>query len=162
VESTLELFVYGSLKLGECNDFVIKEWVVDWQPATVRGQMRLRPDNYPALFVDLYGRLGSADYLRDLELNEAPVSRAGQVIQGQLLRLNPGVLALPRLDELEGYFPGSYSEYLRVAVSASTSSGERACWTYTGVGQPRADWCSIDNWPPEGLAVNPDPYQHGL
>ena len=158
----LRLFVYGSLKVGECNDQVIMRWLKDWQEASTHGQMRLRPDAYPALFVSDHSLLGTADYERDLALRTAPQSREGGLIRGQVLTLAPGVQALAALDSFEGYFPGEPSEYLRVAIQVETPKGPQACWTYTGVGRPNPDWPSLESWPPPGLDRAPEPYHHGL
>ncbi len=140
----LKLFVYGSLKVGECNERVLSKWLKSWELASIQGELRLRPDNYPALFLDQE---------RALE---------GSIIPGQLLSLEPGALALPFLDEFEGYFPGQQSEYLRVAVTVQTKSGPQRCWTYVGAGKPKLDWPILKSWPPEGLQRDPEPYSHGL
>lgn len=162
MSSYLRLFVYGSLKVGECNDFMLRHWVERWEEAEIRGEMRLRPDRYPALFLSAFGALGSSDYGSDLELQDAPECVDGHPIRGQLLYLREGTEALPVLDRFEGYFPTSRSEYLRVAVSVQTDSGPVACWTYTGVGRPVEDWPRLEEWPPPGLVMRPEPYEHGL
>jgi gamma-glutamylcyclotransferase (GGCT)/AIG2-like uncharacterized protein YtfP len=162
VKSHLSLFVYGSLKAGECNDFVIKPWVRSCRSASTMGEMRLRPDKYPALYLLDYGPLGTEAYEDDLQLREAPLSLLGHLIHGQLLELEDGVAALRRLDEFEGFFPGRDSQYLRVAISVQTADGPKPCWTYTGVGQPNEAWEPISQWPPPGLAIEPEPYEHGL
>ena len=158
----LRLFVYGSLKLGECNDRVVKPWVVSHRPACTRGFMHLRPDRYPALFLPQPGRLGTADYLGDLLLTEATSGSEGPEITGELLELKDGLDILPRLDDFEGFFPAGQSEYLRVAIRVDTEDGPVACWTYTGVEAPPPEWPLISHWPPEGLFMKPDPYFHGL
>lgn len=162
MSSLFRLFVYGSLKIGECNDFMLRHWVERREEARTCGEMRLRPDRYPALFLPTYGNLGTLDYAGDLQLDEAPECREGHPIKGQLLYLREGLEALPVLDRFEGYFPGSRSEYLRVAVSVLTDSGPRACWTYTGVGRPVEEWPRLEEWPPPGLVMKPEPYEHGL
>ena len=162
MSSFLRLFVYGSLKVGECNDFMLRHWVERWEEAEIRGEMRLRPDHYPALFLPIHGRLGTGDYDSDLELQAAPECSDGHPIRGQLLYLRDGTTALPILDRFEGFFPGSRSEYLRVAVSVVTESGPVACWTYTGVGRPVEEWPRLEEWPPPGLVMKPEPYEHGV
>lgn len=162
VKEILNLFVYGSLKLGECNERMLKKWVVSSSPATTRGFMHLRPDRYPALFLPTHGPLGTPDYQADLTLSRAPLSEQGHEVVGQLLQLESGCEMLRRLDEFEGYFPGRRSEYLRVAVSVETPEGAKPCWTYTGVEAPPSEWPLISQWPPKDLAMTPDPYRHGL
>ena len=158
----LHLFVYGSLKIGECNDHVLKKWVREFRVARTRGEMRLRPDNYPALFLQEAEILGTEDYATDFRLSSAPELTEGHEIEGQLLVLQGPLEMLRALDDFEGYFPGRPSEYLRVALSVRTELGLEPCWTYTGVGAPRTDWEPIGFWPPPHLNMKPEPYHHGL
>jgi gamma-glutamylcyclotransferase (GGCT)/AIG2-like uncharacterized protein YtfP len=158
----LKLFVYGSLKLGECNQHVVAPWVENWLPAATTGEMRLRPDQYPALFLPNPGKLGTSDYEADIRLSEAPVLLDGDRVEGQLLFLREGVRCLGALDVFEGYFPGRRSEYLRVALSVETDHGFQPCWTYTGSGKPPDRWPVLRTWPPPGLVKSPEPYHHGL
>lgn len=162
MEHTLKLFAYGSLKVGECNDVVVRPFLKKWVEAEIDGVMRLRRDGYPALFLSGFGALGSLDYPSDLNISEAPEPEGGGVIRGQLLFLDQGERALEILDEFEGYFPSRDSEYLRAAISVRTKEGPVACWTYTGVGAPPSTWRSIEEWPPPGSRRSPDPYRHGL
>lgn len=158
----LHLFVYGSLKVGECNDHYVTRWLVDWTEATTLGELRLRSDGYPALYLREFGPLGSADYAGDLSLSGAARPTAGRPVKGQLLRLHSGVAALQTLDRFEGYFPQQTSEYLRVGLTVDTPRGPQACWTYTGVGIANPSWEPIQEWPPPGHIMKPEPYHHGL
>lgn len=168
VKEILNLFVYGSLKLGECNDRMVKSWVRKSVPATTRGFMHLRPDRYPALFLPVHGSLGSADYKADLNFEASTHFQKGlqgdqgYEISGQLLELVSGVELLARLDDFEGYFPGARSEYLRVAILVETAEGPRSCWTYTGVKEPPKDWPVITQWPPEEGFARPEPFSYEL
>ena len=162
MKDELKLFVYGSLKMGECNDHVIKDWVMSSEPATLKGRMYLRPDEYPALFLSGLGTLGSSNYEQDLKLDTGMEPLEGSVISGQLLGLSSAKEALKVLDHFEGYFPGQESEYLRVAVKVGTKSGNQNCWTYVGAGEPGSSWPELENWPPPGLNRAPEPYSHGL
>ena len=136
--------------------------VQDSIPAWTPGQMRLRPDHYPALFLQQHGVVGSTDYSQDLTLDTAPVCVGVGRVVGCLLTLSEGTQALPELDEFEGFFPQGVSEYLRVALSVHTERGLRPCWTYTGVGTPPTNWPLIEEWPPEQGVRVPEPYNHGL
>lgn len=159
MEDELKLFVYGSLKLGECNDDVISAWVVEALPASIAGQMYLRPDGYPALWLEGTFALGTADYSADLARCLEPIAGSGGGVQGQLLRLREGRRMLERLDEFEGYFPGQSSEYARLLVPVATPEGVCAAWTYAcPEGGPRPRWVGIDCWPPPG-SEKPAPYR---
>ena len=162
MKTELKLFVYGSLKLGECNDHVIKDWVLSSEAASLKGRMYMRPDEYPALFLSESGTLGSLDYAQDLKWDEGIEPQEGSVISGQFLRLNSAEEALKVLDHFEGYFPGQQSEYLRVAVKVRTKGGVENCWTYVGAGEPDSLWPELKSWPPPGLNRAPEPYTHGL
>lgn len=159
--NSLYLFVYGSLKLGECNDHMLRHWVVSSVPAWTPGQMRLRPDHYPALFLKGHGRIGTSDYRKDLTLDRAAVCQSEGKVNGELLQLSDGEAALSQLDVFEGFFPHGESEYLRVALTVQTDGGPRVCWTYTGVGEPPSDWLEIEEWPPPNGVRKPDPYNYG-
>lgn len=154
----LKLFVYGSLKPGECNAHVLKPWLKSAQPAKVHGTMRQRPDGYPALTVNRPGALGTVDYLQDLNLHQAPCQEGEGLISGFVVELAPGEAALPILDQFEGYYPGRLSEYHRVAVAASGSEGLIACWVYVTGDEDDSDWPIIKKWPPSLRAAKPSPY----
>lgn len=154
-----KLFVYGSLKTGECNEAELRPWLGKVVPATTRGTMALRPDGYPALSLGQYGVLGTTDYLQDTQLGQAPVPDSGHLIRGQLMWLNSPLEAIPRLDEFEGFYPGGPSEYLRVSLSVETENGVEPCWTYIGAYPPPEQWPRIESWPPPWFEGPPEPYQ---
>lgn len=162
MKDQLSLFVYGSLKPGECNDHVISQFLLSAEEAHTHGALRLRPDDYPALYLEGYESLGTADYWADLKLETACECSSGEKVPGQLLTLREGARLLARLDEFEGFFPGRTSEYLRVALSVATAEGLKPCWTYIGVGTPPHEWRPLASWPPPGLVREPEPYEHGL
>ncbi len=157
----LKLFVYGSLKLGECNAELISSWVIQALPASLEGQMYLRPDGYPALVLKRYGRLGSSRFDDDLAAQEIEATPFPGAIQGQLLVLREGRQRLKELDLFEGFFPDGESEYLRVLVGVKTRQGGEAAWTYTYPGRTvPPDWRAIECWPPPGQDKTPDPYRY--
>ena len=161
MSNTFFLFVYGSLKCGECNDHVVKPWLLNSTVASTSGRLYLRSDDYPALYLENFGRLGSSDYGSDLKLVDAPSCQEGQFVRGELLELSEGFVAIPALDEFEGYFPNSDSEYLRVSLEVETEDGPRVCWTYIGANSPPSVWPRIEDWPPPGIEKKPEPYRHG-
>lgn len=155
----LKLFVYGSLKTGECNEAELAPWLERLVPAQTRGTMRLRPDGYPALELSEYGDIGTLNYGLDLRLDRAPQPSTGNLVPGQLMWLRRGVEALPRLDDFEGFWPGHPCEYLRVAICVETKTGLQACWTYVGAGPSRPEWPIIEHWPPKWFEGPPEPYE---
>jgi gamma-glutamylcyclotransferase (GGCT)/AIG2-like uncharacterized protein YtfP len=48
-ENFTQVFVYGTLKPGECNDWVIKDYVLATCPAIALGQLFSLPLGYPAM-----------------------------------------------------------------------------------------------------------------
>ena len=137
----MRLFVYGSLKRGECNYHEVDRWVVSVVPARAPGRLYLRPDGYPALVV------GSRE------------SGVGSV-PGELLELSDPDAALAHLDIFEGYYPGHDSEYLRVEITCTPISllpSPISAWTY--VCQHPHDWPPIASWPVK--AERPAPYTTG-
>ena len=132
----MRLFVYGSLKRGECNYHEVERWVVSVVPALAPGLLYLRPDGYPAL------ALGEGS------------------VPGELLELSDGDAALEHLDIFEGYYPGHESEYLRVRIECTPLIPEVQsipAWTY--VCQHPHDWPPIASWPVK--AERPAPYTSG-
>lgn len=160
----LSLFVYGSLKRGECNHEVVEPWLLDLLPARARGRLFLRPDGYPALWVDRFLAAGSSDYVRDLGLwlGQQDTHGDGATVQGQLLRLEPTAEALRRLDEFEGFAPGRPSSYRRVLVRVLTPTGSPSAWTYIcPESGPVAGSRPIGCWPPPDAQGPPAPYTGG-
>lgn len=157
----LRLFVYGSLKTGECNASVLSRWVRKAVPGRTPGRMYLRPDGYPALWVPRFCALGTDSYEADAAL--APAARAQDGhdwVTGEVLTLETPLEVLPRLDDFEGYFPDRPSEYRRVLVEVSADTGWTTAWTYVCPDQgPAADWLPIPCWPPPGARETPAPYR---
>ena len=160
----IRLFVYGSLKRGEYNWHVLRDGVVDCEPARLQGAMYLRGDGYPALLLTPGLPLGTSDCARDLAGGwVAPPAGDGDWVEGELLTLRSGAFWLHRLDEFEGYFPlgaAGYarglrgdaerprkSEYLRVLAPVLLASGKwESVWTYTATGTPPPEWPRIPFW----------------
>lgn len=131
------LFVYGSLKRGECNFHEVERWVVAVTEAWCPGRLYLRPDGYPALVLD-----------------------GGGGVPGELLELTQPEAALAHLDEFEGYYPGHDSEYQRVTVACTAVRRPlTAIPAQTYVCAPHPSWPRIERWPvtPE----TPAPYTTG-
>ena len=183
MSSSFWLFAYGSRKTGECNHARIEGYVQQVQAACTAGQLFLRTDGYPALFLreNQQVRLGLAeadDDLRWAGFEIAAPAPNPPLVSGQLLELAPGAQALLELDLFEGYKPGQPSEYLRVLIPVFLEEGvsedpplrgdpggvrkdERAvgAWVYA-CSEPRSDWQAIESWPHPDQPV-PAPYTGG-
>lgn len=144
---SLSLFVYGSLRPGQCNFGQLSEFVLESQTVVWPGQLRLRPEGYPALVLptEMVQRPGQ---LYDWETPWAvpPVHLPGGLILGEVLRLQDSPRLRRRLDDFEG-FSEDPPEYLRVAVPWQG----RWVWTYVAP-SPCPEWSVIASWPPpEGV-----------
>jgi gamma-glutamylcyclotransferase (GGCT)/AIG2-like uncharacterized protein YtfP len=152
------LFVYGSLKPGECNFDQVERFLERARPAQGPGRLFLRPDGYPALWLgDACAPLGPGEPDRDLLQGGKRVEPGVGDVSGSLLELEPS--ALGRLDRFEGYRPGRSSEYLRVLVAVWLPDEQDwlEAWTYV-CAEPDPAWPQIDVWPPEG-SQKPAPYR---
>ena len=97
---TNRLFVYGSLAPGRQNAHILAPLGGTWQPATVRGRLRL--DGWGAA-------LGFPGLVLD---------PAGVEVNGQVFTADELANFWPELDEFEG------AQYARVPVEAMLSGGD--------------------------------------
>ena len=157
----MRLFVYGSLKTGECNFNQVQPYFVEARAAKGPGRMLLRPDGYPALVVDSSFILdvGSDDLERDMGRAGDPAPPVEAEVSGQLMLLHSGAEITERLDIFEGYFPGRPSEYLRVLIPVNTEEGWECAWVYVAA-HPDPAWPAIAQWP--CLPAQPPPYRYEL
>ena len=153
----MHLFVYGSLKQGECNFHQVSRWVRSVRPARAPGQLYLRPDGYPALCLgsERWLEVGTRDHAHDVSRCAGSTTRVEGSVPGQLLELDQPEVALVLLDWFEGYQPGELSEYWRVLLPIYP---DRLAWTYVCRPEQVSDWPAIESWPPPG-ASTPGPYQ---
>lgn len=104
------LFVYGTLKRGHANHYLIEPYVNSIQPAWLRGELYC--------------------------VRQFPMLLEGEgVVRGELLAFEPDILerVLPLVDELEGYASDDpeQSLYLRTIVDVTTGPAEAAsAYTY--------------------------------
>lgn len=96
---TQRLFVYGSLAPGRQNEHILASLGGTWQPATVRG--RLKMEGWGA-------NLGFPGLVLD---------PAGQEVQGLIFASEKLANFWPELDEFEG------EQYARVPVEAALAEG---------------------------------------
>jgi gamma-glutamylcyclotransferase (GGCT)/AIG2-like uncharacterized protein YtfP len=110
-EPTAWVFVYGTLKRGQPNHRLVARFVREVREGRVTG-----------VLVDLGGYPGWLP--------------GDGVVRGELLRLEPGGVALRGLDELEDFFgPGDpRNEYERVLVAVVTDDGLVEAWAYRYAG----------------------------
>ncbi len=145
---TLELFVYGSLRPGQCNYQQLSQQVLKIRPVAWPGQLVLRPEGYPVYLPELPQMAGC---LHSWELPQGAASEAtpeGNVL-GEWLTLRDDGQVGPRLDAFEGFVEDD-PEYIRVAVAW----GGRWIWTYTAPpGSP--DWPRIERWPHQDEPIPP-------
>ncbi len=158
----LPLFAYGSLMLGQCNDFMVKTWITDSCPAQLPGILRLRPEGYPAL--ELSGHFGQAG-TPGLQLPSTPTTyeaTAQELVSGQLLWFRSSPQCWPHLDRFEGFEFGQPSDYLRVLVAARRLPESSWLWAWTYIAPEsllaQVSWPRIPYWPPPD-APEPEPYQ---
>jgi len=108
---SIYVFVYGTLRRGECNDLA--------RAAARAGLPAPRPAGparVPGALVDFGGWPGllpAAD---------------GPGVRGELYEVAPGLLAL--MDEIEEYTPGAPCCFVRREVAARTPAGTVACQYY--------------------------------
>jgi gamma-glutamylcyclotransferase (GGCT)/AIG2-like uncharacterized protein YtfP len=129
-EPTVWVFVYGTLKRGQPNHSLLAPFVREVREGRVTGTL--------------------------VDLGAYPGLVPGQgIVRGELLRLEPGGVALRRLDDLEGFFgPGDLrNEYERLLVAVETGGGPLEAWAYRYAGPvegvPRLPG---GVWPAEGGA----------
>ncbi|NJK99323.1 MAG: gamma-glutamylcyclotransferase [Spirulinaceae cyanobacterium SM2_1_0] len=106
----MNVFVYGTLKPGECNYADCAPWVVAATPAWTRGELYALPLGYPAL------------------------TEGDRRVEGVLLQLRAAA-ALEQLDALEDYDPArspAENEYERryTPIFAPTGAALGRAWAY--------------------------------
>lgn len=149
----LEIFVYGTLKRGECNHDRFCRGVLRVREATVRGRLFDLPFGFPALVVPEESILttGTADYLADAEEQRSAGPGMGQIrentVHGELLTFEDPLKRLPALDGLEGFRPGEKTLYRRVLISAQVDGETAPAWAYA-VERPAGEHLPGGRWPP--------------
>ena len=140
----ISLFVYGSLRPGQCNYGELSAAVRQPVPPRVGGWLRLPPEDYPALTLAPGWPSESACPGHWWALDRAaPTANLAGDVEGELLELRWSHQLGQHLDAFEG-FTEVAPDYLRVACW--TSAGW--AWTYVAP-QDRPDWPQIAGWPPE-------------
>ncbi len=144
----LRLFVYGTLKRGQCNHHLCRG-VRSIQPATLTGRLYYAPPGYPALTLDAEQILarGTGELEADLRRAEAAedsVETESIVgpsrVYGELhVYAKSPVERLRRFDRLEQFEPEAIErcEYVRVLTRVrAVGGGVMPAWTYIWAGEP--------------------------
>lgn len=148
---SLYLFVYGSLRPGQCNYGQLSQAVIRSEPWRVPGHLRLRPEGYPALVLQAgVPQAAGAPYDWKMPaLLGGAEPQTTEWVAGDLLELTDSRALRQHLDDFEGFSAVPY-EYLRVALQC----GGRCMWTYVAP-TPDPDWIRIESWPPSTAPLKP-------
>lgn len=150
---SLYLFAYGSLRPGECNYGQLAEAVVRSSAWQVAGELRLRPEGYPAMILHpTLPQVAGTPYDWTVpSLGVEPAGAAYSKVVGDLLELRDSPQLRRRLDDFEGFGEPPF-DYVRVAFVA----GGQAMWTYVAP-VPDPPWPRIEHWPPreaDGIRID--------
>ena len=138
-ETTIRLFVYGTLKRGYWNHQRFCAQACSIEPAVVWGRLYHLHAGFPALEVPegLILARGTADPLADARRQrEIDTPRFGRptgdwdLIHGELVTFTDPQRDLPPIDRLEGFRPGGHSMYQRVMVAVLRGRTPIPAWTY--------------------------------
>ncbi len=114
----LSLFVYGAFSKGMVLAHHLDRYVMERRPATVRGFIYRMPVGYPALV---------------LSANRENQAIEGDLIPGDLIKVQAPEIVFRLLDELNGYLPMNpqKSVYLKQRVNVRTIDGLiQECFVY--------------------------------
>lgn len=148
---TLSLFVYGSLRPGQNNYDQLSHSVLASRTVHWPGQLRLRPEGYPALCLPAsWPTLPARPYVWSLPELEVPTCpELACPVVGEILTLRESEQLGRHLDDFEGFTP-QLRDYLRVACAWE---GEWI-WTYVAP-EERLEWPLIERWPHQSGAIPP-------
>jgi gamma-glutamylcyclotransferase (GGCT)/AIG2-like uncharacterized protein YtfP len=144
-DGPLKIFVYGTLKRGYWNHDRFCHNALYIEEARVRGRLHKLSSGIPVLQVpdtDILA-VGTSDPRADVATQErfsgetatgaVCAQTCWQMIKGELVVFPDPLLALPPIDQLEGFRPGSPSLYRRVLVPIITDRDEQmTAWCYVG------------------------------
>jgi len=122
---SIYVFVYGTLRRGECNDLARVAAQAGLPPPRPAGPARV-----PGTLVDFGDWPGLLP------------AAGGHGVRGELYEVDPALL--PLMDEIEEYTPGTPSCFVRRETVAQTAAGPVACLYYPIDPDFRAHACGID------------------
>ena len=146
----LPLFVYGSLRPGQCNYGQLSQAVRKVTPALFPGHLTLRPEGYPALILpEGWPQYPTQPYNWTLPNPPPPDKICTPNVPGEVLLLEDSPELRQRLDDFES-FSLHQPEYCRVACAWN----QIWVWTYVA---PYATppWPVIPSWPPDDSPIPP-------
>jgi gamma-glutamylcyclotransferase (GGCT)/AIG2-like uncharacterized protein YtfP len=151
-ESRITLFVYGTLKKGQCNHDHFCKDAVDIRPAWVWGRIYRYSAGFPTLVIptSLILAEGTDDPCADAATQALQAksgfnpdipdqSREGDLarpegdwdrVRGELVTFADPCRSLPSIDSLESFRPGQVYLYTRVLVPVHTEGGAEPAWLY--------------------------------
>lgn len=145
-DAPLRLFVYGTLKRGQCNHHLCRG-ARSIQPATLAGRLYYAPPGYPALTLDAERILarGTGDLEADLRRGAAAEDSVEtesivgpSLVHGELhVYADRPIERLRRFDRLEMFDPAAIErcEYVRVLTRVrAVGGGAMPAWTYIWAG----------------------------
>ncbi len=138
---TITVFVYGTLKRGQCNHHRFCRYAIEIRPATVVGRLYHLPAGYPALEIPREAILavGTGDPLADAETQASFATRDlvmpeathdWGTVHGELITFADPARDLPPLDRLEGFRSDGDGLYRRALVAAKAVTQVEAVWLY--------------------------------
>ncbi|MDR3152786.1 MAG: gamma-glutamylcyclotransferase [Deltaproteobacteria bacterium] len=148
----LQLFVYGTLKLGFWNHDRYCKGVVLIEEAEVLGRLFALAGGEPLLDVppSLVLAEGTLDPRGDALLQREEARNISEddladpegplhmpeygwgAVKGEILHFNDPLLRLPSMDRLEGYCPGVRGAYRRLLYPARSAGRVLPVWLYAG------------------------------
>jgi len=134
----IDLFVYGTLKVGYWNHDRLCRGVVAVEKAFVCGKLYETSSGIPVLRVPDETILahGTSDLLADAEtqarIQLGAVAEADDRVYGEILTFDDPEDRLAAIDRLEGFRPGLRCTYQRVLLPAFTGHGVVPVWGYIG------------------------------
>ena len=139
-ERTMSFFLYGTLRPGGTRHSLVAPYLVSSAMARVWGRLYHLDAGYPALelpeaIIQLHG---TADPVADATRAAAmPVPEQVRPkgdwdwVHGDVVKLRDPRIAVPLLDDYEGFRPGGVGLYNRVLAVIEAGGGPVLAWTYT-------------------------------
>ncbi len=162
LQITTSVFVYGTLKRGQCRDRFCRD-AVRIRPARLWARLYDLPAGYPAIEIPacaaFVGATGNPEADARAEAARSPKSTLvwarptgdWDLIHGELVSF-AGASILATLDQVEGFHAGRHSLYQRSLVPVHVEGKQELAWTYHML---RVNGTRIgERWPPSRQLVD--------